>query len=184
MQLLEGEIAIGTHAGVVEGDVVTHTADVDAMLASPTLTAIAAVVVVGGMHSAFHDGSAIGLAVVDIDRRHLANCAALQSDRLAHRHLLARRQGGIGIHGVFAGQQVFKTIHAIGAGLNIVAEIGLIAIHDEDIGLGSRHGIGSQGVVVVGMMHQLHKALHRARAALARAFVARWQKEHHRNQGK
>ena len=143
------------------------------MLAGPAFAAVGAVVPIGGMHAAFHDRGAIGLAVVDVEGRHLRHGATRQGDRLAHRHLLARRQDGIGIHRIFAGEQVFELIAAVGTGLHIVAEVVLVAIDDEDVGLGRHHGVGRQGIVIVGMMHQHHRALHRARAALARAFVAR-----------
>ena len=172
LQFLESEVAVGTHAGVVERDVLAHSSNIDTMLTSPAFATIASIVVIGSVHTTFYDGSAVCLAIVDEERRNLCHRTPRQIDRSTHGHLFARGQGGIGKHGIVSRQQILKLIHSVGIGFHIVAEKLLIAIDDEDIGLGSHHSVGSQSVVVVGMMHEFHIASHRPRAAFARAFVA------------
>ena len=131
------------------------------------------------MHLSFDDGRAVSLAVMDVNGRHIDRCATLQFHRLAHCDFLARRQSGIGKHRVVAWQKVLKLIHSVGTSLYVVAKVSLVAIDDKDIGLGSGHGVGRQGEVIIGMMHQFHDALYRARAAFARSFIASRQGQSH-----
>ena len=58
LQLLESKIAIGTHTGVIKGNILAYPADIDTMLTSPSLATVTAVVVIGGMYATLYDGSA------------------------------------------------------------------------------------------------------------------------------